>query len=68
MTPSRRVHLGDLQLDEDRWRKLSELAADDRRDPRAYALIAIESHIDRQWARLVRKRAAAERSSTGREP
>jgi len=53
------VRLGDLELDEDRWRKLSDLAADDRRDPRAYALIVVESHIDRQWARLARKKVLA---------
>jgi hypothetical protein len=49
--------LGDLELDEDRWRKLADLAEDDRRDPRAYVLVLIESHVDRQWPRLARKKA-----------
>jgi hypothetical protein len=55
----RGVRLGDLELDEDRWRKLFELAEDDRRDPRAYALIVVESHIDRHWPRLARKKGQA---------
>lgn len=47
----------DLELDEDRWRKLFDLATDDRRDPKAYALIVLESHVDRQWQRRARRKA-----------
>jgi hypothetical protein len=54
----RGVRLGDLELDEDRWRKLFELATDDRRDPRDYALIVLETHVDRQWLRRTRRKAS----------
>jgi len=56
--PRQAVRLGDIEFDEERWRKLVELARADRRDVRAYLTIVAEAHIDRRWPQLIRKRAA----------
>ena len=50
----------DIDLDEDRWRQLHDLAADDRRDLARYVQVVVERHIDREWSRLARKLAVVE--------